>query len=184
MCTFVEGIFYPILQWLWLALRIYTYRVSTFLLVFLQIAFFNIFLNTFRTHILFSPYVVIVHGWIIRFHCQIQCHSIYILWNKYVRVLRKRPFCWTFWSICHTKRILRHERILCVFSNQRFWRRSWHKRCIGTSSWKWLEMPRTRVFISPPDQWLAILQNITIYGSQNWSQCFSLAVITGSLFSV
>jgi hypothetical protein len=53
-----------------------------------------------RTHILFSPYVVIVHGWIIRFHCQIQCHSIYILWNKYVRVLRKRPFCWTFWSIC------------------------------------------------------------------------------------
>jgi hypothetical protein len=41
----------------------------------------------------FCPYVVIVHGWINRFHCQIQCRSICILWNKYVRVLRKRPFC-------------------------------------------------------------------------------------------
>ena len=49
VCTFVEGIFYPILQWHWLALRIYTYRVSTFLLVFLQIPFFNIFLSTFGT---------------------------------------------------------------------------------------------------------------------------------------
>ena len=116
----------------------------------------------------FCPYVLIVHGWINRFHCQIRFHSIYILWNKYVRVLRTRPFCWTFWNICHTKRLPRHERILCVFSNQRFWRRYWHTRCIGTPWWKWLEMPRTRVSINPPGQWLAILQNITIYGSQDW----------------
>ena len=135
-------------------------------------------------HIYFCPYVVIVHGWIIRFHCQIQCHSIYILWNKYIRVVRICSFCWTFWSICHTKRILRHERILCVFSNQSFWRRSWNKRCIGTPSWKWLEMPRTRVFINPPGQWLSILKNITICGSQNYRQCFSMAVISGSPFSV
>jgi hypothetical protein len=140
------------------------------------------------SHILYK-YIFCLCGvnWRVRpsvFGVQSLSHNIYIGFHMYDSVSHNYLSYWIFCHIYHTKINFIHGRCLCVSWGWNVVRNLWNMCCIGTPSWKWLEMPRTWVVINSPDQWLAILQNITMYGSQNWSQCFSLTVTSGSLFSV